>query len=394
MPRFQLRNSDEENESGEEELGGQMSFLEHLDELRKRLIRSIVFVFVAAMLCWFVSDRIYRFLAVPVEHALAEAQRRQVPINGLTGNEKILPLTSVKENDVGRYIFPEETKFGASVIPAGVSVTARATKDSQGVLGLFTDEPLYAGATIIPKGVRLPVDFTALPDAIAGLNDKLIVTSAIEPFSLYVKVSLYAALCLSVPFLLWQIWAFVSPGLYPHERAYVTPFIALSSISFVLGAMFAAGVIAQILTARWPVTREFEAGMGAMVLGLGAEVVAVWLRSPSLALFIAGGVFIGAGAGAIFRGAIGTVMSISSPDRMAESLAGMFLSAFVGISLPVVGVGIALSRHVSPRVTLLSFAVVVSAGIAASAINLAGRPTTVDATPSDRASNYRERRAT
>jgi len=162
----------------------------------------------------------------------------------------------------------------------------------------------------------------------------------------------------------------------------------------VLGAMFAAGVIAQILTARWPVTREFEAGMGAMVLGLGAEVVAVWLPAPSLALFIAGGVFIGAGAGAIFRGAIGTVMSISSPDRMAESLAGMFLSAFVGISLPVVGVGIALSRHVSPRVTLLSFAVVVSAGIAASAINLAGRPAAVDAAASDRASNYRERRAT
>ena len=46
-----------------------------------------------------------------------------------------------------------------------------------------------------------------------------------------------------MPFLLWQIWAFVSPGLYPHERAYVTPFIALSSISFVLGAMFAYKVI-------------------------------------------------------------------------------------------------------------------------------------------------------
>jgi len=73
MRRFQLRNSDEENESGEEDLGGQMSFLEHLDELRKRLIRSIVFVFVAAMLCWFVSDRIYNFLARPVQRALAAA---------------------------------------------------------------------------------------------------------------------------------------------------------------------------------------------------------------------------------------------------------------------------------------------------------------------------------
>ncbi len=239
----------------EEELGGQMSFLEHLDELRSRLIRSILFVFLAATVCWFVSDRIYAFLALPVERALAEAQRRQVPINGLTGNERILPLTSVQENDVGRYIFPAETKLGASVIPAGASVMARAVKDSQGQLGLFTDEPLYAGNTIIPKGVRLPVDFKALPEAYSGISDKLIVTSAMEPFALYMKVSLYGALCLSIPFLLWQIWAFVSPGLYPHERAYVTPFIGLSSISFVLGAAFAYKIL-------FPPAAKYLLGLG------------------------------------------------------------------------------------------------------------------------------------
>jgi len=70
----------------EEELGGQMSFLEHLDELRRRLIRSFIFIFLAATLSWFVSGTIYRFLAAPVERALAEAQRRQVPIAG--GSEK------------------------------------------------------------------------------------------------------------------------------------------------------------------------------------------------------------------------------------------------------------------------------------------------------------------
>src|SRR5712691_8620481 len=85
-----------------EELGGQMSFLEHLDELRSRLIRSILFVFIASMACWFVSDRIYGFLAVPVERALAEAQRRQLPIAGITGNETILSLGSLKEGDTGR----------------------------------------------------------------------------------------------------------------------------------------------------------------------------------------------------------------------------------------------------------------------------------------------------
>lgn len=225
------------------DLGGHMSFLEHLDELRKRLTRSLLFVFAAGLLCWFVSRPIYSFLAAPVEQALAEAQRREVPITGLTGNEKILPLGSIRENDFGRYIFSEETKIGTSLIPAGAAVMAKATKDSDGQLRLFTEEALYAGNTVIPKGVRLPLDFAALPEAYSGINDKLIVTSATEPFSLYVKVALYAALCLSVPFLLWQIWAFVSPGLYPHERGYVTPFIALSSISFVLGAAFAYKVI-------------------------------------------------------------------------------------------------------------------------------------------------------
>ena len=229
--------------SEEEELGGQMSFLDHLDELRKRLIRSLLFVFLAMTVCWFFSDRIYSFLAVPVERALAEAQRRQVPIAGLTGNEAIQGFASLKENDIGRYVFPEETKLGTSVIPPGASVTARVAKDSQGQLGLFTDEALYAGNTVIPKGVRLPVDFQSFPQATSGINDKLIVTTALEPFSLYVKVSLYAAICISVPFLLFQIWAFVSPGLYPHERGYVTPFIALSTVSFVLGAMFAYYII-------------------------------------------------------------------------------------------------------------------------------------------------------
>ena len=243
------------SKGNEEELGGQMSFLEHLDELRRRLIRSFIFIFVATSVCWFFSDRIYSFLAVPVERALAEAQRRQVPIAGLTGSEKIVGMTSLKENETGRYVFPEETKLGTSLIPSGASVTARVAKDAQSQLGLFTDEPLYAGNTVIPKGVRLPIDLGAAAQTSSGINDKLIVTTALEPFSLYIKVSLYAAISLSIPFLLWQVWAFVSPGLYPHERAYVTPFIALSSISFVMGAAFAYYVI-------FPPAAKYLLGLG------------------------------------------------------------------------------------------------------------------------------------
>ena len=243
------------NREDEEELGGQMSFLEHLDELRRRLIRSFIFIFLAASVSWFFADRIYAFLAAPVERALAEAQRRQVPIAGQTGTEIIGALSSLKENDSGRYVFAEETKLGSSLIPAGASVTARVFKDAEGKLALFTDEALFAGNTIIPKGVRLPTELGTATESYSGINDKLIVTTALEPFSLWVKVSLYAAVCLSVPFLLWQIWGFVSPGLYPHERAYVTPFIALSSISFVLGAAFAYYVI-------FPPAAKYLLGLG------------------------------------------------------------------------------------------------------------------------------------
>ena len=236
-----------DTDNGEEregrQLGGQMSFLEHLDELRRRLIRSMVFVFAALLLCWFVSDRIYNFLSVPVRRAMAEAAERPVPLQGLTGGETIQPLNSVTDGTTGRYVFGEATRLGKSLIPAGASVAARVAHGPDGQLGVFTDEPVFAGPTVIPKGVRLPVDFSAQPGALPDREGQLVIHTALEPFSLYLEVSLYAALCLSVPFMLWQIWAFISPGLYPHERGYAMPFVLMSSVSFVIGAAFAYYVI-------------------------------------------------------------------------------------------------------------------------------------------------------
>jgi len=212
MPSLRLIKSDEEKQAGEEDLGGQMSFLEHLDELRTRLIRSMAFVLIAAFACWFVSDRMYNFLARPVQRALAEAQQqRKVTIAGRDGQLSVLPLSSLKQNDQVRFVFPEGTRLGQTSIPAGASVMAHVDKDAQGNLGLFTDEPLSAGNGVVPKDVKLPVDLSKGYDKLPDPNDKLVVTTAIEPFTLYVKVSLYAAIGLSVPFLLWQIWAFVSP---------------------------------------------------------------------------------------------------------------------------------------------------------------------------------------
>lgn len=230
----------ESNEVDELELrGGHMSFLEHLDELRKRLVNSVIIIVIAFTFCWFVSDRIFDFLSVPIRQALSEAERRELPINGLTGEEKILPLSSLKEGDKQLYVFDRPTKLGVSVIAPGTSVGALVGRGLDGTIGLFTNEAIVTTNGLIPSGVRLPADLTGTAAVEPSADERLIVTTAPESFTLLVTVSLYSAIALSVPLLLLQIWGFISPALYKHERAYVTPFILLSTISFVGGAAFA-----------------------------------------------------------------------------------------------------------------------------------------------------------
>ncbi len=214
----------------EEQLEAQMSFLDHLDELRRRLVRSVIFIGLAFMFCWYFSANIYNFLAVPVKRELAFAKQKRIE-NG----EK---FASLKEGDVGRFVFDEKTSLGSVVIPVGSSVQARIAKCEGEKLCVLTEEDIFIGDFVVPKGVKI-ADLETGGTNSSNSDEQLIVTTAVEPFTLYVTVSMYAAIALSVPFLLWQIWGFISPALYKHERRYVTPFIGLSTISFVIGAAFA-----------------------------------------------------------------------------------------------------------------------------------------------------------
>ncbi len=223
----------------QEDHDSQMSFLDHLDELRKRLVNSVIIVVIAFVFCFWMSDEIFDFLSIPIRRALSEAERRELPVKGLTGGEKILPLSNLKDGDKGLYVFDRATKLGVSVIAPGTSVDAIVGKDSEGINGVFTNEAIITNNGVIPGGVRLPVDLAIDAQIEPTADERLIVTTAPESFTLYVTVSLYSAIALSIPLLLFQIWGFISPALYKHERSYVTPFIALSTVSFVLGAAFA-----------------------------------------------------------------------------------------------------------------------------------------------------------
>jgi sec-independent protein translocase protein TatC len=217
-------------EQQETELGGQMSFLDHLDELRRRLVRSVLFIALAFMFCWFYSDKIYNFLAVPAQRELAAAAQTRV--------ENKAQFASLEEGKTGRYVFDRKTNLGAVVVPVGTSVLAKVGNCGEDRLCIFSEEEIFIGDFVVPQGVKV-AELVKGAAPIPGAEERMIVTTAAEPFTLYVTVSLYAAIALAVPFLLWQIWGFISPALYQHERKYVTPFIGLSTISFVVGAAFA-----------------------------------------------------------------------------------------------------------------------------------------------------------
>jgi len=59
-----------------------------------------------------------------------------------------------------------------------------------------------------------------------------------EPFFLYMKVALLVGIFAASPVVLYQVWAFLSPGLHPHERRYAAPFIIFSSLFFICGGAF------------------------------------------------------------------------------------------------------------------------------------------------------------
>lgn len=217
---------------------GQMSFLDHLDELRKRLVRSVVFIVIAFIGCFFASQHIYSFLEIPIKRALNEAALRSMSESGLD-QASIGGLGDLKAGDSGKYVFSSATSFGPVAVQPGASVEVTVAADEGGKLGLYTEEAILTQSGMIAKGVRLPVDLSVKPTDAPDLGEKLIVTTAQEAFTLYVTVSLYAAIAVSIPFLLLQVWGFISPALYQHEKSYVTPFILLSSVAFVGGAAFA-----------------------------------------------------------------------------------------------------------------------------------------------------------
>jgi MFS family permease len=145
------------------------------------------------------------------------------------------------------------------------------------------------------------------------------------------------------------------------------PSAALTGLAIFVN--FGTGVLVQTTTTRWHARRLIAAGLVPTLVGLIVLVVSAW--TASLALFFVAAVVGGAGGGALFRGSLVLAISTAGPGELAGALATFFIAGYVGVSLPVIGLGIAL-QYVTPSVALLIFAVIVGIGILAAAPVLTG----------------------
>ncbi|HTP74896.1 MAG TPA: twin-arginine translocase subunit TatC [Burkholderiaceae bacterium] len=80
------------------------------------------------------------------------------------------------------------------------------------------------------------------------VGTKLIATNVFSPFLVPLKITLMAAFLIALPVVLYQLWAFVAPGLYSHEKKFVLPLVVSSSILFFVGVAFCYFIVIPALT--------------------------------------------------------------------------------------------------------------------------------------------------
>jgi predicted MFS family arabinose efflux permease len=146
------------------------------------------------------------------------------------------------------------------------------------------------------------------------------------------------------------------------------PSHALSGAALFL--LFACGVLSQLATLR--ASRVLALGTVSMLAGLVLLVVSVRLSPPNLALFLIGGALIGAGSGAVFKGTTGIVLEASPQESRVAMTSDLLIALYVGLSVPVIGAGVALDLGASAPSTVLGFAILVGLAVVVSGWALLG----------------------
>lgn len=122
--------------------------------------------------------------------------------------------------------------------------------DEQGKMSFFdhlTELRTRIVWSLVPAGVGLLISLyftTTVMRFLSGhLKTELVFTTPTEAFWTYMKVAMIMGLFIAMPIILWNVWAFVAPGLHKHERKYAAPFVIIGSLLFIGGGAFAMLVV-------------------------------------------------------------------------------------------------------------------------------------------------------
>jgi sec-independent protein translocase protein TatC len=113
-----------------------------------------------------------------------------------------------------------------------IELRQRLVRAVAAVLVLFVVLFIYPGSGYIYDILAAPL-MSALPE-----GAKMIATGVITPFMVPVKVTALAAFLIALPYVLYQAWAFVAPGLYDHEKKLALPLVVASTVLFLAGVAF------------------------------------------------------------------------------------------------------------------------------------------------------------
>lgn len=194
--------------------------------------------------------------------------------------------------------------------------------------------------------ILLGVMIAPLENALKQIPDggSVIFTDLTEPLFTAIKVSFFAAFIFSLPVIFWQMWLFIAPGLYQHEKRLVIPFVFFASTMFVAGAAFAYFVVFPLgfyyliqfgstLYQALPKIGEYIGFFTKLMLAFG-----ITFELPVVTFFLAKmGLVTDQSLKAFFRYAIVIIFTLAAiltpPDVLSQILMALPLILLYGVSI-------------------------------------------------------------
>ncbi|MFZ9962518.1 MAG: twin-arginine translocase subunit TatC [Burkholderiales bacterium] len=144
----------------------------------------------------------------------------------------------------------------------------------------------------------------------------MIAVEVAAPFFVPIKVTMFVSLVIALPFVLYQIWAFIAPGLYSHEKKFAIPLVATSTLLFLIGMAFAYFIV-------FPVVFHFVATFTPEGVEMNTDIQKYF--DFVLALFLAFGLAFETPIAVVIL----TKMGIVSLKKLKESRPYVIVGAFV-----------------------------------------------------------------